>query len=164
MSITVIKWKKMQPIPQEDTAKCWLAAYQMLFVWKGKPLDQLDPLLRKTLGETKTDDALTKGLDRPDWSKAASAFGMTAVAGGDYDKDDIAGLLSHGPLLVHGKFPLGMHSIMVFGVDHDADQVGYVNPYWKQDKSEVKTRWSPFSWLHDGIFRNTGHAACIQHW
>lgn len=164
MAITVIKWKKMVPIPQADTAKCWLAAYQMMFTWKGKDTSQLDSLLRKAIGSTNTDDAYKKGLDRPDWPKAATGFGLTSIAGGDYSLSDITGYLSHGPLLVHGKFPLGMHSIVVFGTDDGVDQVGYVNPYWSQDPSEVKTRWSPFSWLKGGISSNKPFNGTIQHW
>jgi hypothetical protein len=163
MSATVIKWKTMKPIPQEDSAKCWLAAYQMMFQWKGKPLDTIRSLVETALGEDGATKAYDEGLERDDWPKICKAFGMTGVAGKDTTLDDITGLLSHGPLLVHGKFPLGMHSIVVFGTDDDYDQVGYINPYWQGSK-EVKERWSAFSWLHDGILGNNTKAATMQYW
>ena len=49
-------------------------------------------------------------------------------------KRDFTGYLDSGPLLVHGKFPLGMHSIVVIGTDDDEEQVGYINPYWEGTK------------------------------
>ena len=163
MSTTVIKWKSMKPIPQETTALCWLAAYQMMFQWKGKPPESIYDLLRSALGDEGADKAYENGLDRSDWAKAAQAFGMTGIAGGDVSIDDITGYLDSGPLLVHGKFPLGMHSIVVIGTDDDEEQVGYINPYWEGTK-DVSVRWSAFKWLHDGILKNNGCAATMQHW
>ncbi len=164
MSTTVIKWKSMKPIAQEDTAKCWLAAYSMMFVWKGKPVGSIRSLVVSALGDAGADTAYNEGLDRPDWPKVCNTFGMTGVTGADMSIDDITDLLSNGPLLVHGKFPLGMHSIVVFGTDDDDDQVGYINPAWQQSKDEVKERWSGFKWLHDGIMGNNAKPAVIQHW
>src|SRR5262245_56726355 len=106
MSTTVIRSKSMRPIPQETTALCWLAAYQMMFQWNGKPLDTIRDLVRGALGDDGADKAYDSGLDRADWPKVAQAFGMTGIAGGDVSIDDISDYLSSGPLLVHGQFPL----------------------------------------------------------
>jgi hypothetical protein len=163
MPVTVIRWKSMRPIPQESSSLCWLAAYQMMFQWKGKPLDWVYCLLCNGLGQEGADKAYKSGLDRPDWPAAARTFGLTGVDGGDVSLDDITGLLGFGPLLVHGKFALGMHTIVVVGTDDDRDQVEYINPYWEGAK-EVSARWSPFKWLHDGVLGNKGFAATMQHW
>src|SRR6266852_8092690 len=99
MSTTVIKWKTMKPIPQESSATCWLAAYQMMFQWKGKPLDTIRDLLRGALGDDGADEAYEKGLASADWPKAARAFGMTGIAGGAVSLGDITEFLGAGPLL-----------------------------------------------------------------
>lgn len=164
----VIKNKKLNPIPQDDDATCWLAAYQMMFDWKGKPKDSIGTLLKGAVSDV--DLCYKKGLDKSDWDKSAKAFGLASVKGSSpFSAKELAGFISHGPVLVHGKFPLGYHSIVVTGVSvadypWEDDQVTYINPYWTGVKS-VKERTSSFKlYLKIGVENNNGVAGVIQYW
>lgn len=72
-------------------------------------------------------------------------------------------------MLVHGKFALGMHSIVVIGVmvaDYpwEGAMVTYINPYWTGTKS-VQARTSSFKdYLKIGVEANDGKPAVIQYW
>ena len=165
MSSTVIKWKGMIPTVQKEDWLCWLAAYEMMFQWKGRPTDWIKTLMYNSIGSSATEEAYAEGLDAPDWPKCANAFGLTGLPGGDVSISDIADLLSNGPLLVHGKFVLGQHSIVVIGVDDDHDWVRYINPYVpKGTEQKVEPRWSQFTYLADGVKGNRGCQAVMQHW
>lgn len=163
----MIDMKGMKRIPQETTATCWLAAYQMMFTWKG--LDTSLPLqLLKSRTDVDVSKAVNEGLDAPDWPKAARAFRMWAVAGGEFSDEWFKGTLKDfGPMLVHGKFELGMHSIVVIGWEENfwgtVQMAWYLNPFWEGTK-DIKPRCSSIKWLRDGVKRNQGRAAVIQYW
>ena len=160
----------MQPIPQDTTATCWVAAYQMMFDWKGKPKDTIRALLGNTVTKEKVEESYIKGLDEPEWDKAAKAFGLKSFAGKKpFTASDLAGYLANGPVLIHGKFPLGMHSIVVTGVSvadfsWELEQVTYINPAWKTEKIAF-SRTSAFKgYLDVGVEKNAGKTGVIQHW
>jgi hypothetical protein len=164
----VIKNKKLKPIPQEDDATCWLAAYQMMFDWKGKSKDSIQFLLPSAVSDAKA--CYKKGLDKSDWGMVARVFGLTSQKGTKpFSASDLAGYIKHGPVLVHGKFPLGMHSIVVTGVSvadsaGEDDQVTYINPYWTGTK-EVFARTSSFKlYVKIGVENNNGVSGVIQYW
>jgi hypothetical protein len=158
----------MTPIPQEEDSTCWVAAYQMMFDWKGKPKDSIRTLMQNAVSNV--DECYLKGLDKSDFDKAAKAFGLNSVKGSKpFTAKELAGYISHGPVLVHGKFPLGMHSIVVTGVgladyDWEDDTVNYINPYWRGSKT-VKESTSLFKvYLKLGVENNNGVAGVIQYW
>lgn len=164
----VIKMKNLKPIPQNTDPTCWVAAYEMMFDWKGKPKDTIPTLMKGAVKDVK--DCYDKGLDASDWSATAKAFGLSEVKGKKpFSAEELAGYLSHGPVLVHGKFALGMHSIVVIGVtvaDYpwEGEMVTYINPYWVGTKS-VQARTSSFKdYLKLGVEANDGKAAVIQYW
>ena len=165
----VIKMKNMKPIPQETTATCWLAAYQMMFDWKGKPKDTIPTLLKSAVKSV--EECYEKGLDLTEWDGAAKAFGLNSVKGSKtLTATELAGYLNHGPVLIHGKFPLGMHSIVITGVSvadyswDDDEMVTYINPFWVGTK-QVSIRTSSFNdYLKIGVSNNDGRNGVIQYW
>lgn len=173
MSTTyAIRWKKMQPIPQEDSATCWLAAYQMMFDWAGKPKDSIYTLLERTLTASGANDAYRLGLDKADWARVAKAFGMKSAPGKKpFKASELAGYLENGPVLVHGKFGLGVHSIVVTGVtvadwswQEDEETASYINPYWEGEK-KVHARTSSFkTYMKKGVENHNGIAGVLQYW
>jgi hypothetical protein len=111
-----------------------------------------------------------KGLDITDWDKTAKAFGLNSVKGSNpFTAKELAGYISHGPVLVHGKFLLGYHSIVVTGIglaDYpwEDDTVTYINPFWQGTKS-VKERTGTFKiYLKLGVENNNGIAGVLQYW
>lgn len=167
-TLHVIKNKNMQPIPQDNNATCWLAAYQMMFDWKGKPKDSIPLLLKGAVPDVAL--CYAKGLDRPQWDKAAKAFGLKSHPGKKpFTAADLAVYIANGPVLVHGQFPLGMHSIVVTGVSvadypWELNEVIYINPFW-QGVKKVVSRTSPFKHYMDvAVENNAGFAGVIQHW
>ncbi|HEX8568159.1 MAG TPA: papain-like cysteine protease family protein [Pyrinomonadaceae bacterium] len=167
-----IRNKNLKPIPQENDATCWLAAYQMMFDWKGKTKDSIQTMLEAALTKKRSDESFLKGLDKSDWEKAAKAFGMNSVAGKKpFTASELAGYLANGPVLVHGKFALGLHSIVITAVtvadnswEEDRESTTYINPYWKGDKV-VAPRTSFFKdYLKQGVENNNGVAGVIQYW
>lgn len=157
------------PIPQEDTSTCWVAAYQMMFNWKKKPIDTI-PVLVKSAG-INVEKSYEKGIDKPDWDKAGKAFGLTTVtASTSFSASELAGYLSKSPVLVHGLFPLGMHTIVIVGCtiaesSGDMEMINYINPYWTVLKEEVVQRTSVFkSYLKPALDKVNGTAGAIQYW
>lgn len=162
------KNKIITPIPQEDTSTCWVAAYQMMFNWKKKPIDTI-PVLVKSAG-INVEKSYEKGIDKPEWEKAGKAFGLTTVpASTSFSAPELAGYLSKSPVLVHGLFGLGMHTIVVIGCtfgesSDELEMVTYINPYWDVIK-QVSIRTSVFkSYLKAAIDNVTGTAGAIQYW
>lgn len=163
-----IKNKRIAPIPQETDATCWLAAYQMMFNWKGKPTDTIPTLMKSAVSSVST--CYEKGLDKTEWEKTGKAFGLTTVAGtGSFSASALMGYLAKSPVLIHGQFKLGMHSIVVIGCtvaesSDDLEMVVYINPYWSGTK-QVFERSSVFkSYLLPAIAANNGTAGVIQYW
>ncbi len=68
---------------------------------------------------------------------------------------------------MHGKFELGMHSIVVIGYEDNwvgtVHSFHYLNPYW-EGEPVIKPRCSAIKWLRDGVMRNSGKAGTIQYW
>ena len=179
-----ILMRGMQLRSQNDPARCWLAAYKLMFTWKGRSPDEVLQALR-----TKTkvnvdgtpppnpgpDDkppypggALREGLDASDWVTCARALGLWPVAGGPFSDDWLKGTLrDFGPLLVHGRFDLGMHSIVVIGYTDNwcgtVQLVWILNPF-NADHADIAPRTAKVEWLRKGVEANAPKGGVIQYW
>ena len=168
---TVVKKGRLVPIPQEDDATCWRAAYQMMFDWKGKSKDVIDTMVKGSVANA--DLCYKLGLDKSDWEKVGNLLGMkTAKAAKPFTAAQLAGFLANSPVLIHGKFGMGIHSIVITGVSvatgffesEDEEMTSYINPYWTGTK-EVKERSSKFNeYVKLGVERQNGQAGVIQYW
>ena len=168
---TVIRKGRLVPIPQEDDATCWRAAYQMMFDWKGKQRDVIDTTIRG--GVANAELCYKLGLDKSDWERVGKLLGMkTAKATKPFTASQLAGYMANGPVLIHGKFAQGIHSIVVTGVSvatgffesGDEEMTSYINPYWTGTK-EVRERTSAFNkYVKDGVERQDGQTGVIQYW
>ena len=163
------KNKIITPIPQDTTSTCWVAAYQMMFNWKKKPIDTI-PVLVGSAG-IGVEKSYKDGIDKPHWEKAGKAFGLTTVAAStSFSASELAGYLSKSPVLIHGLFALGMHSIVIVGCtvaesSGELEMVNYINPYWSVLREEVIQRTSVFkSYLKPAIDNVSGTAGAIQYW
>lgn len=164
------KTGRLTPIPQEDDATCWKAAYQMMLQWKGKPLDLIDTAVKSVV--TKWNECYKLGLDKSDWDRVGKALGMTTIAGSKpFTAKALADYISHGPVLLHGKFGLGIHSIVITEVtvaglldSSDIETAGYINPHWVGEK-KVRPRVSSFKdYVKLGVENQVGIAGVLQHW
>lgn len=163
------KIQRVTPIPQDADSTCWLAAYQMMFKWKGKPVAMIPTLMQGAVPSVAM--CYEKGLDKFEWDKTGKAFGLTTTAvSASFSAADLADYLRRGPVLVHAEFGLGMHSIVVIGctvsdsIFDDSEMVTYINPFWQGTK-EVFIRSSDFkTYLKAGLNKVKGIAGAIQYW
>ncbi len=179
-----IQSRGMQLVSQKDPARCWLAAYKLMFTWKGRSPDEPLQILRT---RTKVDvdgkppekreqgdngpwppGALCLGLDASDWTTCARAFGLWPVTGGPFTDDWLKGTLrDFGPMLVHGNFGLGMHTIVVVGYTASffgtVELVWILNPF-NADHADIAPRTASVDWLRKGVEANAGKGGVVQYW
>lgn len=93
----------MAPIPQDTSATCWRAGYQMMFQWKQKVQAGIENPLRFEIDETAWETCNQNGLLRKYWGNAVYAYGMYGHSERDSTKYEYVRdmLSSHGPILFH---------------------------------------------------------------
>jgi hypothetical protein len=179
-----IQMRSMQLRSQADRARCWLAAYKLMFTWKGRSADEVLQVLRTRTkvdvdgtppADRKPEDkgpwppgALCLGLDSSDWVTCARAFGLWPVSGGPFTDDWLKGTMrDFGPMLVNGRFDLGMHTIVLIGYTDDwcgtVQLVWILNPF-NADHADIAPRTVKVDWLRKGVEANAGKGGVIQYW
>ena len=160
-----IDMKNMTPIAQENTAACWLACYQMMYMWKGRERKSLEPTIRKAIGSGTFDDAYDNGLDKAHWPQISRALNLWPVEAHEMTMYELQWRLeSFGPLLVYEDWGLGLHVIVVTGADEDYNSFTYKNHYVQVAGEKPRKRTSDFSYLRRGVKNLAPAQAAIQHW
>lgn len=150
-------------ISQATSAECWLASYQMMYVWKNKP--KADVYSKLDAAEDCWPDYWKKeGIGTEDLLPAAKALGLTWGGGGKLDIEVLANYLKKGPIWAAGAWNSYDHVIVLTGCDDSGAQptVTYVNPYTSSDGKNIYTR--TLYWFNEGLGKWSGHAGQYQRW
>lgn len=116
------------PMKGQANAKCcWLACYQMLYGWRGRPSSEA--VQRAQNSGLNTSDALYEDQ----WGKARNAMGLISyrVSYLTESFDNLSYILNkHGPMWCAGNFLQGSpHAIVISGFDPNNQQLRINDPY-----------------------------------
>jgi len=119
---------------QATFEQCWLASFGMMYKFYNQPVGSIEAKL--TAKGIDVADAKANGLTDRDYQKAGEALGMTAFAGGPFNKpmgtfdvgdsdgcEAFLAELKQGPLWVSRYTGSGYHAVVA---------VGYTNPAWDE--------------------------------
>lgn len=167
MAMTKIDMKTMVPIPQETSATCWRAGYEMMFQWKEKDKSGIQNKLKAEIGDEAWTTCQEKGLLRKYWGNAVYAFGMYGHSGRDkteysYVKDMIS---KHGPVLFHYTRDQGIHTIVLVGYDDDYENILIIDPWWDPGTPKAASTYGiGFSAVDKGMKGSSGWEGVLSHW
>jgi Papain-like cysteine protease AvrRpt2 len=119
----------MIPRPQATAATCWLTCYRMMYECRGLDPATIGPKLKS--GGVDIDAAVTGGLDRTDFMKAAVALGLKPWGGGQsWTTFQFKTWLAVSPVWIAGCWhPSSPHIVILTGASDD--QVEFIDPWWQ---------------------------------
>lgn len=132
------------PIAQPTSKTCWLACYQMLYKSKNKKTSEIEPKLRKALGDATYDSICNDtGLLDEHLQKATAALGLFGLT--KKHLSDITNVDDHlrksGAIMCTGTFSFGkvtgLHAVVICGIDLDRKTLTMIDPYYQYFPSEV---------------------------
>ncbi len=156
-------------IEQTKSTTCWLAACQMLYNWKGRPVGDVEKTLRASSDELVDFELWSEsGLDHDDAVPLAKALGLRWGAGGKLDLDQLVkGLRSYGPLMALGTWNSHSHAIVVAAAENvtdsdkqDAANLHILNPWFGSDNPQIGNLF----WFNGGLGHWCGVNGQYIHW
>jgi len=167
MTMVKVPMKTMVPIPQDSSATCWRAGYQMMFQWKEKDQAGIVNLLKFEIGEAAWNTCNESGLLRKYWGNACYAYGMYGHSGRDSTKYEYVRdmLANQGPILFHYTRDLGIHTIVLVGYDDDYENILIIDPWWDPGTAKAASTYGiGFSAVDKGIKGSSGWEGVLSHW
>jgi hypothetical protein len=158
-------------IQQPNTSSCWFAACQMLFQWKGKPVDDVKRLLveaEKSDSRVDFDYWYESGIGHSDTVPLAKGLGLKWGAGGELSLSQIQDAVKNwGPLLAVGAWNTHSHVIVVWGAEQVADakyesvaKLWVANPWFGSPDKEERNMY----WFNGGLGHWKGINGQYMHW
>jgi len=159
--------KTMVPIPQETSATCWRAGYEMMFQWKEKDKAGIVNKLKWDIGDEGWATCQEKGLLRKYWGIACEAYGMYGHSGRDNTEYEYVRdmLKDHGPILFHYTRDQGIHTIVLVGYDDEYENILIIDPWWDPGTPKAASTYGiGFSAVNKGMKGSSGWEGVLQHW